>query len=84
MSPAEPRIFISIACFSDPDVVDTVKDALAQASRPLRLTFGICLQALPDDRSYDELAGFHRFDWIGSLCLKPEDLSMRAQGAKLC
>jgi hypothetical protein len=57
MSPAEPRIFISIACFSDPDVVDTVKDALAQARHPSRLSFGICLQALPDDRSYDELAG---------------------------
>ena len=57
MSPAEPRIFISIACFSDPDVVDTVKDALAQASHPSRLSFGICLQALPDDPSYDELTG---------------------------
>lgn len=55
MSLPEPRIFISIACFSDPDVVDTVKDALAQATHPSRLSFGICLQALPDDPFYDEL-----------------------------
>ncbi len=53
-----PKIFISIACFSDPDVVDTVEDALVQAADPERLIFGICLQALSHDESYDALSEF--------------------------
>ena len=55
---AKQKIFISIACFSDPDVIDTVQDALAQAAHPERLTFGICLQALAYDHSYQGLSDF--------------------------
>ena len=53
---AEQKIFISIACFSDPDVIDTVEDALAPAVHPERPTFGICLQALAHDHSYQALS----------------------------
>ena len=49
------KIFVSIACFSDPDVVDTVKDCLDKASSPARVTIGVCLQAKPSDASYDTL-----------------------------
>jgi len=55
---AQPKIFISIACFSDPDVIETVEDALRHATHPDRLTFGICLQALPNDQSYQGLNDF--------------------------
>ena len=48
-----PGLFVSIACFSDPDLLDTVYDALTKASHPERIAFGICLQADHDDRRYD-------------------------------
>ena len=48
-------IFISIACFCDPDVVDTIKDCIDKAGSPARIEIGVCLQAKPDDASYDEL-----------------------------
>lgn len=49
------KIFVSIACFCDPDVVDTVKDCLDKAGSPGRVEIGVCLQAKPSDASYDEL-----------------------------
>ena len=49
------KIFVSIACFCDPDVVDTVKDCFDKASSPARVEIGICLQAKPNDTSYDAL-----------------------------
>ena len=49
------KIFVSIACFCDPDVVDTVKDCLDKAGSPGRVEIGVCLQAKPSDVSYDAL-----------------------------
>ena len=49
------KIFISIACFCDPDVVDTVKDCFDKAGSPARVEIGVCLQAKPNDASYDAL-----------------------------
>ena len=54
-SGSSERIFVSIACFCDPDVVDTVKDCFDKASSPARVGIGVCLQAKPSDASYDEL-----------------------------
>lgn len=51
------KIFVSIACFSDPDVVDTVKSCLENAAEASRVTVGICLQARPTDRAFDALNG---------------------------
>ena len=51
------KIFVSIACFSDPDVVDTVKSCLENAADASRVTLGICLQARPTDRAFDALNG---------------------------
>ena len=46
----EPRIFISIAAYRDPDLVATVSDCLAKASKPDRLRFVICWQHGPDEQ----------------------------------
>ena len=54
-SASAEKIFVSIACFSDPDVVDTVKSCLENAANPDRVTVGICLQAQPTDRAFDAL-----------------------------
>ena len=53
-------IFVSIACLADPDVVDTVRDIFEKAKNPQRVTVGLCLQAAPDDSSYDSLNEFDR------------------------
>ena len=53
--PSTDKIFVSIACFCDPDVVDTVKDCLKKAVSPDRVEIGVCLQAKPNDTSYDAL-----------------------------
>ena len=48
-------IYVSIACLSDPDVVETVKDLFAMATEDTRILVGVCLQATPEDRRFDEL-----------------------------
>jgi hypothetical protein len=40
----EPAIFVAIAAYTDPELPRTLLDALAQASVPERLRFGICWQ----------------------------------------
>lgn len=40
----EKRIFVSIAAKDDPQLVDTIKDALEKADNPERIVFGLCLQ----------------------------------------
>ncbi len=47
------KIFVSIACFIDSDVVNTVNDLFRQAKFPGRISVGVCLQYAP------ELAGEH-------------------------
>lgn len=42
------KIFVSIACFMDSDVVNTVKDLFQQAKFPERISVGICLQYAPE------------------------------------
>ena len=37
-------IFISIACFMDSDILNTIEDCLTKADNPTKITFGICLQ----------------------------------------
>jgi len=49
------KIFVSIACFCDPDVLDTVNDCLHKAAIAARVEIGVCLQAKPNDVSYDSL-----------------------------
>ena len=55
MKGSSGKIFVSIACFCDPDVVNTVKDCFDKAGSPARVEIGVCLQAKPNDAAYDEL-----------------------------
>lgn len=43
------KIFLSIACFMDPDVINTIDDCLKRAKNPKNITIGVCLQYDPDD-----------------------------------
>lgn len=44
-APSTPHsIFVSIPSYRDPEVVDTIRDAVAKASDPDRVTFGVCQQ----------------------------------------
>ena len=51
---APMRIFISIACFLDADIVLTIKDCLSKAAEPDRLVFGVCLQSAQGEPFFDE------------------------------
>ncbi len=54
------KIFVSIACLDDPDVVNTVADIYAQAKYPDRVNVGVCLQIEPNDPSYQALGDYDR------------------------
>lgn len=56
-------IFIQIASYRDPQLIPTIKDALAKASRPEELVFGITHQHDPEDawESLDEWKDDDRF-----------------------
>lgn len=51
----EPRVFVSIAAYRDPDLVATISDCLAKASKPDRLRFVICWQHGPGEQLPDWL-----------------------------
>tara|TARA_Y100000591_G_C21851448_1_gene711916 strand:- start:3316 stop:5160 length:1845 start_codon:yes stop_codon:yes gene_type:complete len=62
------KIFISIACFMDPDIINTIEDCLDKAMYPKNITFGICLQYDPKDdflKNYNNNPQFriHRMHW---------------------
>lgn len=54
----DAKIFVSIACLDDPDIVDTVADIFAKAKNPDRVFVGACLQIEPNDPSYQSLGGY--------------------------
>lgn len=43
------RIFISIACYRDPDINNTINDALQKADFPERVVFGVIYQGKKDE-----------------------------------
>ena len=43
------KIFVSIACFMDSDIIHTIDDCLASATYPENIVFGICYQHDPND-----------------------------------
>ena len=55
-----PQIFVSIASYRDQYLGFTIDSALANATKPERLTFGICWQA-DEGESLDRYAGDPRF-----------------------
>lgn len=60
-------IFIQIASYKDPELINTVEDCLQKSSFPERLRFGICWQKTEDERisPYDGNGRFriHAVDW---------------------
>jgi len=44
----QSKIFVSIACFMDRDIVNTIEDCLEKAKDPKNITLGICLQYDPE------------------------------------
>jgi hypothetical protein len=50
-------IFVQIASYRDPELVPTIKDCIAKAKYPERLTFGICWQHSEEDE-WDNLDEF--------------------------
>ena len=62
------KIFVSIACFMDNDILNTIQDCLEKAEYPDNIVFGICFQHDPDDdylKIYDNNPQFriHRMHW---------------------
>lgn len=43
------KIFVQIASYRDPELIPTIKDCIAKAKNPERLTFGICWQHSEED-----------------------------------
>jgi len=62
------KIFVSIACFMDKDIENTVKDCLDKAENPEDIVFGICLQEDPEEQLLTEYNNnkqfkIHRIHW---------------------
>lgn len=55
MNKSKDQIFVQIASYRDPELIPTIKDCLAKAKYPERLTFGICWQ-------YDNSEPINEFD----------------------
>lgn len=49
MSLSEPRIFVSVPAYRDPDYPNTARDLFSKARHPDRLVLGACLQFAPED-----------------------------------
>jgi len=50
-------ILVHLPAYRDPELIPTIKDALANAKYPKRIHFGICRQYHPDDK-FDDLSEF--------------------------
>lgn len=48
------KIFVSIACFMDRDIINTIEDCLQKAKNPKDVVFGICLQFDPEDKFFEK------------------------------
>jgi hypothetical protein len=44
-----PSIFVQIASYRDPELIPTIRDCIAKAKNPDKLSFGICRQYSEDD-----------------------------------
>jgi len=63
MNIKKDQIFVQIASYRDPELIPTIKDCLAKAKYPKRLTFGICWQH-GEDESFNEFKNDPRFQII--------------------
>ena len=52
-------IFISIACYRDPEVIPTVKDAYDKSKYKKNLIFGVYAQMSDEDKNLDFFEFYH-------------------------
>jgi hypothetical protein len=62
------KIFVSIACFMDKDILNTIENCLEKAKNPENIVFGICLQGDPKDNylekyEYHPQCRIHKMHW---------------------
>lgn len=62
----KPAIFIQIAAYKDPELLPTMKDAVAKAKHPEALRFGICYQGTKDSPDFEAVSSFPncRVIWV--------------------
>ena len=48
------KIFVSIACFMDNDIINTIDDCLSKSKYPENIIFGVCLQYDPSDNFFEK------------------------------
>ena len=48
------KIFVSIACFMDNDIINTIDECLVKAKYPENIIFGVCLQYDPSDNFFEK------------------------------
>lgn len=61
MNNTNRNIFISVACFLDPDIEETVSNCLSMARHPDRIVFGVCLQEDPEKPLLTKFIGHPQF-----------------------
>lgn len=56
----DPKLFLHLAAYRDPELIPTLKDALKKADRPEKITFGIVWQFIPgeDERITEQMQEF--------------------------
>lgn len=76
-----PKIFLHLPAYRDPELVPTIKDAIARATYPERLVFGICYQFNPDDdfENLKQFEGDQRFKIHNMLWLDAKGLPYARQ-----
>jgi hypothetical protein len=69
-------IFVHLPAYRDPEIVPTIKDALANAKYPKRIHFGICRQYNPEDGfdNLDEFRNDKRFNIMDVLYTEAQGL----------
>jgi len=55
------KIFISIACFMDSDIINTINDCIDKAKNPDNLVFGICYQCEDNDNLLEKYENKENF-----------------------
>jgi len=71
------KIFVSIACLMDPDIVNTIEDCLDKAYNPDRIVFGICLQHDPDEDYLVKYNNNEQLEYIECIGIKRRGLLMQ-------
>ena len=69
-------IFLHLPAYRDPELIPTIKDALAKAQHPERIHFGICRQYHPEDEfdNLDEFRNDERFHIMDVLYTEAQGL----------